>query len=67
MNHMNQFTTVRQSSKPDTDAATAATTDRPHLTGTPHLPFEAPTLTKHGSVAALTQDFGGSFDPPPFP
>lgn len=62
MNRMNQFTTMLQSSKPESVASTAALPAQPNG-GTTHPPFEAPILTKHGSVAALTQDFGGSFGP----
>lgn len=64
MNHTKQFTTALPLSEPETVASTAALPAQ--FNGNPtHLPFEAPTLAKHGSVAALTQDFGGSFDPGP--
>ncbi len=63
MNRMNQFTIAYQSFTPETAATAAAASAQPNPAEPTHPPFEAPTLTKHGSVAALTQDFGGSFDP----
>ena len=49
-------------SPPPTPTALPAVAAPPQSARTPPR-FVPPTLTKHGTVAGLTQDFSGGFDP----